>query len=313
MNCLGMSVNSVSGSTDRDGRLVEEFLDYFKSERNCSINTTIGYGKDLEEFEAFFKSLDDDIKWTTVDESVVREWVIYLIDGAKMKNSSVNRKLSTLRSFYHYLIKRQVVDVNPTARVTGPKRQKVLPSFVRAKEMDSLIEMLGQDESYEGVLEKTVILMLYLTGMRKAELLSLTDGDVDFAGMQIKVTGKRNKQRIIPFGRELETCLRDYLQMRGDTFGRGFEHLLINPKGQPMREDQVDAVVKRNLSKVTTNPKKSPHVLRHSFATAMLNAGADLSSIQKLLGHADLRTTQVYTHVSFEELKTAYQNAHPRS
>lgn len=293
--------------------LTQEFLDYFESERNCSDKTIESYGKDLAEFEEFFNSLNENVSWETVDESIIREWTIYLLDEKQMKASSVNRKLSALRSFYHYLIKRGIVDVNPTTRITGPKRQKVLPVFMREKEMDRLLNLLSQDSTYDGVLARTVILTLYLTGMRRAEMLSLTDYDIDFQGRQVKVTGKRNKQRIIPMGPELCDTLRQYMHLRNATFADGATRLFLGKKGRPLTEEQLRQIVRDSLSMVSTAPKRSPHVLRHTFATAMLNAGADLASIQKLLGHASLNTTQVYTHVSFEELKNAYQNAHPRS
>ncbi len=293
--------------------LKEKFLEYFKSEKNCSDQTIVSYGTDLAEFERFFESLHEGVTWTSVDESVVREWMVYLLDERKMKSASVNRKLSTLRSFYHYLIKIGELKVNPMTRITGPKKEKVLPVFIREKEMDRLIDLLEEDKSYEGVLNKTVVLMFYLTGIRRAELLGLEDKDIDFAGKQIKVTGKRNKQRIIPFGKELEDCMREYLESRFMEFGRGFEKFFIDTKGKCLSEDKAGRIVKESLSKVTTQRKRSPHVLRHTFATAMLNHEADLSSIQKLLGHASLNATQIYTHVSFEELKKTYQNAHPRS
>ncbi len=293
--------------------LKEKFLEYFKSERNCSDQTITSYGTDLAEFEKFFESLHEGITWTSVTESVVREWMIYLFEEQKMKSASVNRKLSTLRSFYHYLIKIGELKANPMTRITGPKKEKVLPVFIREKEMDRLIDMLEEDKSYEGLLNKTVVLVLYLTGIRRAELLGLEDRDVDFVNKQIKVTGKRNKQRIIPFGKELEDCMREYLESRFNEFGRGFEKFFIDTKGFELSKSRVESIVKSNLSKVTTQQRRSPHVLRHTFATAMLNHDADLMSIQKLLGHTSLNTTQVYTHVSFEELKKTYQNAHPRS
>ena len=293
--------------------LKEKFLEYFKSEKNCSDQTIVSYGTDLTEFERFFESLHEGVTWTSVDESVVREWMVYLLDERKMKSASVNRKLSTLRSFYRYLIKIGELKVNPMTRITGPKKEKVLPVFIREKEMDRLIDLLEEDKSYEGVLNKTVVLMFYLTGIRRAELLGLEDKDIDFAGKQIKVTGKRNKQRIIPFGKELEDCMREYLESRFMEFGRGFEKFFIDTKGKCLSEDKAGRIVKESLSKVTTQRKRSPHVLRHTFATAMLNHEADLSSIQKLLGHASLNATQIYTHVSFEELKKTYQSAHPRS
>jgi len=293
--------------------LTEDFLEYFRTERNKSELTVLSYRKDLEEFETFFESLKENITWTNVDESIVREWVIYLMDDQHMTASSVNRKLSALRSFFHYLLRMPVITSNPMTRITGPKKQKYLPVFVRENEMNIMLEELSRDDTYEGILSLTVILMLYLTGMRRAEILSLSDRDIDFSSKQIKVTGKRNKQRVIPFGNELESQIKRYLYAREQQFGVGFENLFINKKGTPLSKAQISEIVKRELSTVTTQQKKSPHVLRHTFATAMLNSGADLTSIQKLLGHASLATTQVYTHVSFEELKNAYQNAHPRS
>ncbi len=293
--------------------LKEKFLEYFKSEKNCSDQTIVSYGTDLTEFERFFESLHEGVTWTSVDESVVREWMVYLLDEQKMKSASVNRKLSTLRSFYHYLIKIGELKVNPMTRITGPKKEKVLPVFIREKEMDLLIDLLEEDKSYAGVLNKTVVLTLYLTGIRRAELLGLEDKDIDFVNRQIKVTGKRNKQRIIPFGKELEDCVREYLESRFNEFGRGFEKFFVDTRGKYLSEGKVGQIVKECLSKVTTQQKRSPHVLRHTFATAMLNHDADLSSIQKLLGHASLNATQIYTHVSFEELKKTYRNAHPRS
>ena len=293
--------------------LTEDFLEYFRTERNKSELTVLSYRKDLEEFETFFESLKENITWTNVDESIVREWVIYLMDDQHMTASSVNRKLSALRSFFHYLLRMQVITSNPMTRITGPKKQKYLPVFVRENEMNIMLEELSRDDTYEGILSLTVILMLYLTGMRRAEILSLSDRDIDFSSIQIKVTGQRNKQRVIPFGNELESQIKRYLYAREQQFGVGFENLFINKKGTPLSKAQISEIVKRELSTVTTQQKKSPHVLRHTFATAMLNSGADLTSIQKLLGHASLATTQVYTHVSFEELKNAYQNAHSRS
>ncbi|MCQ2093689.1 MAG: tyrosine-type recombinase/integrase [Bacteroidaceae bacterium] len=293
--------------------LTDDFLDYFRTERNKSDLTVESYRIDLEEFESFFESLNESITWTTVDEGIVREWVIYLIDGMHLKPTSVNRKLSALRSFFHYLVRMKLVERNPMTRITGPKKQKPLPAFVRESEMDELLERLDEDKSYEGILSKAIVLTLYLTGMRRAEILSLCDNDVDFHSRQLKVTGKRNKQRIIPFGEELDAQLREYIQARTEKFGIGFATLFVCPKGNAMTAAKLTKIVKDGLSMVTTQQKRSPHVLRHTFATSMLNTGADLASIQKLLGHASLATTQVYTHVSFEELKTAYQNAHPRS
>ena len=293
--------------------LTDEFLIYFQTERNKSDLTIDSYRVDLQEFETFFDSLNEGITWTNVDENTIREWIIYMMDEQHMKASSVNRKLSALRTFFRYLLMTKHIERNPMVRVSGPKRQKPLPAFVRDDEMNLLLDHLDEDVTYEGVLAKTVMLLLYLTGIRRAEILSLCDANIDFVNKQLKVTGKRNKQRLIPFGSELDEQLRQYLQARSEQFGIGFEHLLINAKASPLTPAQVTKIVKDNLAAVTTQKKRSPHVLRHTFATSMLNSGADLAAIQKLLGHASLATTQVYTHVSFEELKDAYKNAHPRS
>lgn len=293
--------------------LIDSFLEYLKSERNYSVATVENYAIDLVQFETFFESLNEGITWEKVDASVVREWEVQLLDDKKMSAASVNRKLSALRSFYRYLLMVGKVEANPMLKIAGPKNKSKLPVFVREKEMESLFEIMNSDKSFKGLRDRLVILMFYLTGMRRAELLSLKDADVDFSLKQIKVTGKRNKQRIIPMGTELMDAVREYVSERRASFAVCSESLFVNDDGLPLTVGEVTRIVKDNLAKVTTSKKRTPHVLRHSFATALLNADADLPSIQKLLGHESLKTTEVYTHLSFEELKDAYKNAHPRS
>lgn len=290
----------------------EDFLEYLKSERNKSDHTIISYGISLRQFEDFFRSLGEELTWQTVMSDVVREWIIYLVDEQHLSNSSVNARLSALRTYYHYLKRVGVKTENPMLRVEGLKKQKVLPSFVREKEMDQLLDSDFPD-TFEGLLQKTVMTMLYMTGMRRSELLSLEDKDIDFSAHHIKVTGKRNKQRLIPFGEELECCMKEYMSRRNGNVPAGSARFLVDSKGKSLPVGHLNKIVRENLSKVTSLKKKSPHVLRHSFATALLNNNADLVSIQKLLGHADLQTTEVYTHLSFEELKSVYRQAHPRS
>ncbi len=293
--------------------LVDSFLEYLKSERNYSQATIVNYAKDIVQFETFFESLNEDITWETVDSTVVREWEVMLLDDLELATASVNRKLSALRSFYHYLMKMDKVKVNPMLKVTGPKNKKKLPVFVREKEMETLLNIMADDLSFAGVRDRMVMEMFYLTGLRRAELLALKDVDVDFGMKQIKVTGKRNKQRFIPFGMELENDMREYIRMRNEMFPEKSDSFFVGKSGEVMTVSEVARIVKESLAKVTTQKKKSPHVLRHSFATAMLNGDADLLAIQKLLGHESLKTTEVYTHLSFEELKDVYKNAHPRS
>jgi integrase/recombinase XerC len=291
----------------------DSFLEYLKSERNDSSLTVEAYAKDLAEFQNFLEEQNPDSRWGAVEAADVREWVIYMLDEQRMSSSSVNRKLSALRTFYKYLRRMGWVSINPMEKVVAPKKKRPLPYFVREKDMDKLLEISNEDRSFKGIRDRLILMMFYETGIRRAELLGMTDSSVDLKAQQVKVTGKRNKQRIIPFGEELGSEIEAYMSVRDETLGlKTYQALFVTEKGNAMTESQVTKVVKDNLSKVTTIKKRSPHVLRHSFATAMLNNHADLTSIQKLLGHESVATTEIYTHVSFEELKNVYKNAHPR-
>lgn len=290
----------------------DSFLEYLKAERNYSAHTLESYSHSLSEFQSFCESLGENISWSTVDASVVREWMIYMIDQQHLATSSVNTQLSALRSFYKYLRMMSLVDKNPMTKITGPKKKKPLPAFIRESEMDRLLDIMSEDRSFGGVRDRLVIMMFYETGMRRAELASLKDSDIDLASKQIKVLGKRNKQRVIPFGQELENEIKTYLELRKEVTAETPDKFLLKDTGKPVTLEYLGKVVGEKLALVTTQKKKSPHVLRHSFATAMLNNDADLGSIQKLLGHQSLATTEVYTHLSFEELKNEYKNAHPR-
>lgn len=291
----------------------DSFLKYLAAERNYSSATIQSYAKDLSMFQEFLEEQNPNASWTAVEAEDVREWVIYLMDEQKMAASSVNRRLSAMRSFYKYLRRVGRVSINPMEKVVAPKKKRPLPYYVRESEMDRLLELTAEDRSFKGIRDRLVLMMFYETGIRRAELLGMTDASVDLVTKQIKVTGKRNKQRIVPFGEELENEIKAYQVAREETLGqRTFPALFVTEKGTAMNEKQVFKIVKENLSKVTTIKKRSPHVLRHSFATAMLNNKADLTSIQKLLGHESVSTTEIYTHVSFEELKSEYKNAHPR-
>lgn len=291
----------------------DSFLEYLKSERGDSPLTVEAYANDLTEFQSFLDGQGKAWQWASVQADDIREWVIYLLDEGGLTATSVRRKLSALRTYYRYLRRMGWVDVNPTEKVVAPKKKRTLPSFVREAEMDRLFELTADDHSFEGIRDRLVLMMFYETGIRRAELLGMTDASVDLSARQIKVTGKRDKQRLVPFGEELEREIEGYLQARRDLLERqSFPTFFVTKNGTPMNETLVSRIVKENLARVTTSEKKSPHVLRHSFATAMLNNQADLASIQKLLGHESVATTEIYTHVSFEDLKSAYKNAHPR-
>ena len=249
--------------------LIEPFLDYLRLEKNCSEKTIVSYGTDLTKFEEFFKSVDEEIDFTTVDADVIRLWVVSLMDGG-YTSTSVNRKLSSLRSFYRYLLRKKIVAVDPTFKVVGPKK-------------------------------------------RLSELIGLDDADIDFSASLIKVTGKRNKQRLIPFGDELRLSLLNYIKVRNETVPDREKAFFVKQDGKRLYPMKVYNLVKRNLSKVVTLKKRSPHVLRHSFATSMLNNQAELGAVKELLGHESLTTTEIYTHTTFEELKKVYEQAHPRA
>lgn len=292
---------------------IDSFLEYLKAERNYSPLTVRRYGDSLVAFQRFFQGLDAQLNWQTVDASIVREWVIYMLDKERKDVSTVNYGgLSPLRTFYKYLRLMGWVKVNPMEKVVSPKTPKKLPSFVKEKDMDRLLDLMEEDDSFEGIRDRLIVMMFYETGIRRAELISLRDADVDLQSMSLKVTGKRNKQRIIPFGKELRDQIQRYLEMRKE-FTKGTpECFFVTLKGKPVTYVKAGEIVKKSLSMVTQQKKRTPHVLRHSFATAMLNNDADLGSIQKLLGHENLATTEIYTHLSFEELKNVYKSAHPR-
>ena len=292
--------------------LKEAFLDYLRLERNYSERTIVSYGTDLREFEGYLEKTEAELDFTKVHADVVRNWISELMDEGRTA-TSVNRKLSSLRSFYRFLLRRKEITVNPMLKIVGLKKKKPLPSFVREKDMNRLLDGLSFDEGFEGCRDRTILEMFYATGMRLSELIGLDDVDVDLSARLIKVTGKRNKQRLIPFGDELAEDLLIYIKVRNDAFPDGVEAFFIRKNGRRMYPMQVYRIVKRNLSKVVTLKKKSPHVLRHTFATAMLNDNAELRAVQALLGHESLATTEVYTHTTFEELKKVYEQAHPRA
>lgn len=292
--------------------LIEAFLDYLRLERNYSERTIVSYGTDLREFEEYLEETEAELDFTKVHADHVRNWISGLMDKGRTA-TSVNRKLSSLRSFYRFLLKKELVVVNPMLKIVGPKKEKPLPSFVREKDMDRLLDELSFGGGFEGCRDRVILEVFYATGVRLSELIGLNEADVDFSARLIKVTGKRNKQRLIPFGNELMEELLIYNKVRTETFPGGTEAFFVRKNGERMYPVQVYRLVKRNLSKVVTLKRRSPHVLRHTFATAMLNGNAELRAVQELLGHESLATTEIYTHATFEELKKVYEQAHPRA
>lgn len=288
--------------------LKDAFLGYLEYERNYSIHTLVSYRSDLESFEHFFKSLDNQLTWENIDQDIVRQWMVSLMKEGQ-KETSVNRHLSSLRSLYKYALKRDLLHKNPLALLKGPKKRKPLPVFLKESEMDKLLDEVQFPDGFSGTRDKLILVMFYHTGIRLSELVGLNVADVDMELKQVKVMGKRRKERLIPFGDELWMYVRAYLALRPE----GADAFFLTEKGKPLSRVSVGNIVRKYLSMVTTLQKRSPHVIRHTFATVMLNHQADLESVRKMLGHSSLSTTEIYTHTTFEELKKVYKQAHPRA
>ena len=292
--------------------LTDSFLDYLQYERNYSEETIKSYREDLRQFEEFAREEIGDSAPSEVKAELVREWIVSLMDRG-YTSTSINRKLSSLRSFYKFLLRKGEVAVNPLQKITGPKNKKPLPAFLRESAMDRLLDEVDFGEGFKGCRDHMIIEMFYATGVRLSELIGLDNKDVDFSSSLIKVTGKRNKQRLIPFGEELKIAMTEYVDVRNEAVPVRTDAFFVRENGERLSRSIVENLVKRNLSKVVTLKKRSPHVLRHTFATTMLNHDAELGAIKELLGHESLATTEVYTHTTFEELKKVYNLAHPRA
>jgi integrase/recombinase XerC len=291
---------------------IDEFLDYLRYERNYSGHTIAAYSKDLQQFEDYVKAHQPVFfDPADTDAGLVRSWMVSMMNQG-ISPVSVNRKLSSLKSFFKYLMKAGKVSSNPLRLVNGPKTRKPLPSFIKENEMELLLERDDFGDDFEGVRERLILELLYDTGMRCSELTNLRNEDVDLAKMQLKVTGKRNKQRLIPFAENLRSIIVTYMEVRDYEVGSAGGYLLVQRNGEQISASAVYIIVKRLLADIPGLAKRSPHVLRHSFATSMLNNGAELSAVKELLGHSSLASTSIYTHTTFEELKKVY-HAHPRA
>ena len=292
--------------------MTEQFLDYLRYERRASDNTIEHYGRDLTDFEAFFRGKDSQLSWETIDSDIIRDWMESMMDKGNTA-TTIKRRLSALRSFFRFALSRGLVASDPAHAIEGPKKGKPLPQFVKEREMNQLLDELPWDNTYKDVRARTIILLFYTTGIRLSELIALDDADVSFINHELKVTGKRDKQRIVPFGDELAHALRSYIGRRDQEVERHSPALFLTKKGGRMNRNRVQYEVRKHISRVSSLKKRTPHVLRHSFATAMVNHEAGLENVRQLLGHESVSTTEIYTHTTFEQLKKAYHNAHPRA
>lgn len=291
---------------------IESFLRYVRYEKNYSFHTVLSYTHDLSQFADYLVQLEGGIVPEKAERDHVRRWMASLMEEDD-STRTVARKLSALRTFYRYLQKQGVVEKSPMRDIALPKIHKSLPTFVRPAEMDALLDEKVSDDDFPALRDHLILSILYMTGMRRAELVGLLDSDVDTQAMQFKVLGKRNKQRLIPFGQELKNEIESYRRARRKFVGADSPSFLVRDDGESLYPQYVYRLVNKRLAEVTTLSHRSPHVLRHSFASALLNDGAGLNSVKELLGHQSLASTQVYTHISFEELKRDYKQAHPRA
>ena len=292
--------------------LKEKFINYLRYEKNCSSHTEICYFKDLTQFQKFITDEVGDFDPLTIDTDLIRLWILHLMEKGN-KPTTVNRKLSTLKSFYRFLQKKELLDVNPALYIQGPKKEQRLPSFVKHSDMLKVLSSVLFTVDFAGCRYLFILELLYLTGLRTEELVRLKDTDVDLFSNVLHIHGKRNKDRLIPISEKTNKLFTEYIKIRNKEIENRTPYLFVRKSGEQLYNRMVYAIVNTHLSEVKTLSMKSPHVLRHSFATVMLNNGAEINSVKNLLGHASLSSTQIYTHVTFKELKKVYNNAHPRA
>lgn len=292
---------------------IDDFLRYLQADRGYSARTIATYRRSLLSLQRFFLATEASLTWETIDADIVRRWMVEAMRGS-CHARTIAKDLSAVRSLYKYLLRVGRVKADPIRLLQSPKFVPALPTFLRQSEVDELFDQVTFPDTPEGLRDHTMLLTFYHTGIRVSELVGLDRNDIDLAQGELKVTGKRNKQRIVPFGPELAEALEALIQQLPAPEVPGIAQPLFRDKrGRRMTTNQVRAVVKAYLSLVTTQRKKSPHVLRHTFATAMLNNGADLEAIKELLGHESVATTEIYTHATFADLKKEYERAHPRA
>jgi integrase/recombinase XerC len=289
---------------------LHSFFDYLTYEKKYSIHTITSYKNDLHQFIEFINPQKEEFPAVEINYQHIRAWVADLIKH-KISARSVNRKLSSLKSFFKYLQRLKIIGINPLSKISGPKTPKRLPVFIDQNHMDNLFTDVKFEEGFNGQRDQLILDLLYQTGIRRSELTHLKESDIDLFNSTIKVLGKRNKERIIPISLPLKRNLESYLKVK-EELNLSNMMLFVGEKGNTLSEQAVYKSVKKYLAQITTIQKKSPHVLRHTFATHLLNNGADINAVKDLLGHANLSATQVYTHNTIDKLKKSYKQAHPR-
>ncbi len=299
--------------------LKDKYIDYLRFEKRYSTHTILAYNTDLDDFSGFLSNQYDISDLLQADHTLIRSWLISLIDR-KISTRSVNRKLSSIKSFYRYCQRQGLLSSNPMLKVVAPRTSKQLPVFLTHDNLENLLQNVAFEDSYEGTRDKMILTLFYATGIRRAELVQINISDLDLNSGTLKVTGKRNKERIVPIGEQVIIQTKEYLYERNRFLSENkavtennCTSLFVTSKGLQAYPKLIYNIVHKHLSEIASNHKLSPHVLRHTFATHMLDDGADLNAIKEILGHSSLAATQVYTHNTIEKLKTIYKQAHPRA
>lgn len=293
--------------------MVESFFKYLQYEKRVSKHTLTAYQHDLDQYTTFLSEVFPDITIEGADYGIIRSWIIQLVD-TDLKPTSVNRKIASLKTFYKFLMRQEVIQKNPMTKIRVLKTQKRLPSFVKEGDMIKLLDTSVFENTLEGSRDKLILELFYATGIRLSELITLKEAQVDMHAHTIKVLGKRNKERVIPFPKSIVPIYKEYVNVRNkevELKNHGF--VFVTERGEPCYPMLVYRIVKKYLDEHTTSEKRSPHVLRHTYATHLLNKGAEINAVKDLLGHSSLAATQVYTHNSMEKIKKAYDQAHPKA
>ena len=293
--------------------LIEKFIEYLKIEKNYSVNTLSAYKKDLIEFQVFINENFDKCVIKNVDYKIIRSWIVLLVNK-NLSNRSINRKVSSLKSFYKFLVKTETINSSPLIAHSPLKQSKKIQVPFSKDEIGALLDSDFFKNDYRGVLQKTIISFFYFTGVRRIELINLKTSDINMNSYTIRITGKRNKERIIPMLPKLKESISEYLKIKSQEFNNVIsDNLFISKSGIQLSEKYVYRTVNEYFKLVSPKVKKAPHVLRHSFATHLINEGADINSVKELLGHSSLSATQVYSHTSMERIKEVFKNSHPRA
>ena len=292
--------------------MVNEFLQYLQYEKNYSFHTVLSYRTDLYQFCDFLVIKPQEINPININSQQIQQWTLLLM-STKISARSLSRKISTLKSFWKFLLVRGLATQDPTLKIILPKTKKPIPAFFKEKEMDSALDNKSNPNDFETTRDLLIISIFYQTGIRLAELISIEDKDIDLINGNLRVTGKRNKQRIIPISNSLCKEISEYIELRNNKLEILSANLFLRENGQKLYPKLIYNIVHNTMSEVSSLHKRSPHVLRHTFATSILNGGADINAVKDLLGHSSLAATQVYTHTSFEELNNIYKHAHPRA